>query len=1067
MSRHTPILLFTVSLMCATPSLAQADVFRGCDDAPGLATVDGTVGSGEYTLGSEGVGSGFGELLGNGIDMLVDSDSSGNLAWSLVGPGTCTPLASPNSVVVYLDTLPGEGIDNTSQLTDTADPGRSAVSGTNGTDSADLGFAPGFRPDYAIVIEASGVNLFQLVAGGSLTFVRSLNVVVAAGGCTREMDGFSMADLGSQTGNPIRWVATLINSTTAFRANEFQGVVTAPATNPGTTAFDLAEGDFNAFRSNPQVAGFRGGDYYTDFETFEAEGVSATAACDQLNSNSWAIEGFSDGDVDFGESTTSNDLSRGVSSGGEGTGGLYAFEPTLNDPGVGVQASGSDFTPGSLTLRVLNATTSSISAVQVNVTMHVLNDQDQSTQIDISHSTNGTDFTPEPSQTLTTLEPRDSVGWVTSTMMFEVAEVIAPGGYLTLRWDADDAGSGGARDEFAIGAIHLEATYTLCGNGAMDAGEACDDGGANGATACGCQSDCQFAPVDTTCSAGDLGPCDAPDLCDGAGACTATLAAADTVCRAPVGACDVAEVCVGDVVDCPADTFLPADTECAAANGSACDVADVCNGTDGLCAPRVADAGVRCRDSAGACDLGATCNGTDDTCPSSAPAADTVVCRAAVAGGCDVPEMCTGSDLACPEDAFAIVGTVCNPAVPGDLCDRNDVCTGTSSVCVPVVAALGTSCRDSTSACDLGASCDGTTVVCPESSPAAASTECRASAGICDPAEVCDGTSLACPTDALEAGGTECRASVGPCDVAETCSGSDVGCPADVLASAGTECRAADGDCDVAEQCSGTDGSCPTDAFATAGTECRASGGACDPAEACSGSAGACPADTLATAGTECRASTGDCDPAEACDGTGLACPADMLSAAGTECRASAGACDAAEMCDGTAGACPADVDQPDGTACADGTACNGAEVCMSGSCGAGTEVDCDDGDICTADLCSEPDGACASTPIDNCCIDAMDCEDGDPLTIDECVENRCQVRMADGGVPDAGVDAGPGDAGFDSDASTDGGVPMGRDDGGCSCRAGGTSEAPRYGWGLVGLIALALMRRRRLGARG
>lgn len=56
---------------------------------------------------------------------------------------------------------------------------------------------------------------------------------------------------------------------------------------------------------------------------------------------------------------------------------------------------------------------------------------------------------------------------------------------------------------------------------------------------------------------------------------------------------------------------------------------------------------------------------------------------------------------------------------------------------------------------------------------------------------------------------------------------------------------------------------------------------------------------------------------------------------------------------------------------------------------GCPSDQDCDDGDPCTDDDCS--DGLCASTPIPDCCVSDSECDDDDPCTLDVCVEdNRC-----------------------------------------------------------------------------
>ncbi len=65
-----------------------------------------------------------------------------------------------------------------------------------------------------------------------------------------------------------------------------------------------------------------------------------------------------------------------------------------------------------------------------------------------------------------------------------------------------------------------------------------------------------------------------------------------------------------------------------------------------------------------------------------------------------------------------------------------------------------------------------------------------------------------------------------------------------------------------------------------------------------------------------------------------------------------------------------------DGTPCADATVCNGAETCQLGVCTTGTPLNCDDGNLCTADSCD---------PATGCVFDPITCDDLDACTIDSC----------------------------------------------------------------------------------
>jgi len=74
------------------------------------------------------------------------------------------------------------------------------------------------------------------------------------------------------------------------------------------------------------------------------------------------------------------------------------------------------------------------------------------------------------------------------------------------------------------------------------------------------------------------------------------------------------------------------------------------------------------------------------------------------------------------------------------------------------------------------------------------------------------------------------------------------------------------------------------------------------------------------------------------------------------------------EVCDGQDNNCGFDVDEEtvvgDGAGCSDGLFCNGIESCFEAEC-VTAPTDCDDGDDCTADACSEDLDSCVNTPTD------------------------------------------------------------------------------------------------------
>ncbi|MGC1473609.1 MAG: lamin tail domain-containing protein [Psychroserpens sp.] len=136
-----------------------------------------------------------------------------------------------NIVVIYIDSDPNSGVTTTANLFDNGDPGRVAISGFNGTDRATLLFPPGFSANYAITIDGSNANLFEINegSGSSHTFIDGANLTVNGDILTFDINFTEIAT--APGGQSFNILATLI-SDTAFRSNEAIGINDA-INNPG------------------------------------------------------------------------------------------------------------------------------------------------------------------------------------------------------------------------------------------------------------------------------------------------------------------------------------------------------------------------------------------------------------------------------------------------------------------------------------------------------------------------------------------------------------------------------------------------------------------------------------------------------------------------------------------------------------------------------------------------------------------------------------------------------------------------------------------------------------------
>ncbi len=121
------------------------------------------------------------------------------------------------------------------------------------------------------------------------------------------------------------------------------------------------------------------------------------------------------------------------------------------------------------------------------------------------------------------------------------------------------------------------------------------------------------------------------------------------------------------------------------------------------------------------------------------------------------------------------------------------------------------------------------------------------------------------------------------------------------------------------------------------------------------------------------------------------------------------------DVCDpGTGCKNPAD----NGAACDDGDGCTGPDTCWDKKCVPGPDEDCDDGNVCTSDLCDPVQGCLHSaangvacdddddcTVGDSCwdkkCVPGapLDCDDGNVCTADSCDDDECE-HAANNGVP-------------------------------------------------------------------
>lgn len=196
------------------------------------------------------------------------------------------------------------------------------------------------------------------------------------------------------------------------------------------------------------------------FPAFDGSGFAPTPGPGQLDSDHIAILGLSDGDLLFGDTGTTGDYARTRASGGVTTGGVYSFETDSGDYALGIQPTGTDFTPGAIIVRYVNQTGSSIDDANVEYDVKVYNDQDRSSTLSLSYASSPSCtadpgslvFTDVPSTSYTSPETSDlPPAWQSVYHGVYLPALALPDAHcLYLQFTSDDSGGSGSRDQLAL-----------------------------------------------------------------------------------------------------------------------------------------------------------------------------------------------------------------------------------------------------------------------------------------------------------------------------------------------------------------------------------------------------------------------------------------------------------------------------------------------------------------------------------------------------------------------------------------------------------------------------------------
>ncbi|WP_161792440.1 Calx-beta domain-containing protein [Croceibacterium mercuriale] len=188
-----------------------------------------------------------------------------------------------------------------------------------------------------------------------------------------------------------------------------------------------------------------------DFTGYTGAGFAAAPTAGQLDSDTYVLTGMSDGNGTFGGTFASGDYARGITAGGVTTGGLYALDRGAGDTALWIQPGGTDWTPGTFTIALVNSGAASAS-FQLGYDLLVLNDQARSNSLYVEVSADGSSWSRVSTFDYVSPEAADGLGVQAFARAGTVTlgSTVATGATFFLRFAGDDVGGSGSRDEFGL-----------------------------------------------------------------------------------------------------------------------------------------------------------------------------------------------------------------------------------------------------------------------------------------------------------------------------------------------------------------------------------------------------------------------------------------------------------------------------------------------------------------------------------------------------------------------------------------------------------------------------------------
>ncbi|HEX8241682.1 MAG TPA: Calx-beta domain-containing protein [Allosphingosinicella sp.] len=324
--------------------------------------------------------------------------------------------------------------------------------------------------DISIVEGNAGTSILTLTvtrSGGTAAF--DVNYATSNGGAPGHASATAGSDyvatsgtLSFADGQNTATIMVTINGDTTPELNEEFTVTLSGATN-GATLSD-ASAIATITTDDPAPASTR--IFEEDFTGFDASGFAPNPTASQVDSDIWRVVGLSDiPNPAYGFTSVAppaNDFARGVITGSADPTSAGVYSPS-GGAALILQPTGAEIESGGfIEARIPNSSGSTATGFDIAFDWSYRNSGDRSSSMQLSYSTDGTNFTTVPAANFSTPSTKEASTPTSFSTVHETVSLtglsVPDQGFLYLRWTHLSSSGSANRDEVGIDNVTVDAT---------------------------------------------------------------------------------------------------------------------------------------------------------------------------------------------------------------------------------------------------------------------------------------------------------------------------------------------------------------------------------------------------------------------------------------------------------------------------------------------------------------------------------------------------------------------------------------------------------------------------------